>query len=132
MPAAKPSEVRPATPQKKLRQLLAAARSAQKDIDEIAGGMGEEIKTAVEKHHLHRKAFNVVKMADRMEPEKLADFLDNLEHYLEVSGLNERAASAPRLGMGDEPNETAADELEQARAARRKKDFPQPEGEAAE
>ena len=95
--AAKAADLRPITPQKKLRELLASHRAAKNDIDEIAGGLGSEIKTAVEKNHLHRKAFRVVLQADRMEPEKLADFLDNLDHYLEISGLRARAASAPKF-----------------------------------
>jgi hypothetical protein len=130
--AAKPSETRHAISAKKLKDLLKDARAAQQDIDAIAGTLGESIKKAVEKNYLHRKAFNVVKSADRMEPAKLRDFLDCLDHYLDISGLRERAASAPSLPMGgDDQNENEADELEQARA-KRDKPFPQPHGQAAE
>lgn len=140
-PATNPNG-REVTSGKKLKSLLASCRSTQNDITELAGTLGEEIKTAVEKHHLHKKAFNVCKMADRMEPEKLAEFLEQLEHYLEATGLNDRARSAPRMEMGDgngaDPTENEADEAEQDKAAKRKsgrgnvRAFPQPVGEAAE
>lgn len=128
----------PATSGKKLKSLLASARSTQSDITELAGTLGEEIKTAIENNHLHRKAFNIVKGLDRMEPEKLRECWEHLEHYMEAAGLNERIASAPRLTMGeggDDPTELEADEAEQDKAAKRKgnvRAFPQPTGEAAE
>lgn len=134
----KPSELREVISEKKLRSLLASARSAQKDIDEIAGGIGSEIKQAVEKSHLHRKAFAVIKTLDRMEPEKLADFLDNFEHYLEISGLNERAKSV--IGMDLTSGEETEDEDggKPARKPRGKgkksnvEAFPLPQQQAAE
>lgn len=105
----KPSEVRLAISESKLKALLGSTRRAQAEITEISGGMGSEIKTAVEKHHLHRKAFRVVAQADRMEPDKLRDFLDCLDHYLDISGLRDRAASAPAMnfeqGDGEEGDE---------------------------
>lgn len=139
-PATNPNG-REVTSGKKLKSLLASCRSTQNDITELAGTLGEQIKSAVENHHLHKKAFNVCKMADRMEPEKLAEFLEQLEHYLEATGLNERAASAPRMDMGaaGEQTENEADEAEQDKAAKRNKGargnvraFPAPVGEAAE
>jgi hypothetical protein len=129
----KSTEIHPQISQKRLRSLLATNRKVQNDITEIAGGLGSEIKEAVETHHLHRKAFNVVKMCDRMEPEKLADFLDHLEHYLEISGMNERAASAPQLSVvaGTDHEEGEDGEPEEP-AGRRGRGFPPPSGVAAE
>ena len=101
----------------KLHSLMKSARTAQKDIQEIAGGLGAEIKAAVENNHLHRKAFSVVKAGDKMEPEKLAEFLAHLNFYLEASGLRKRAASAPRLEVEGGGKVTP---------------FPQPHGIAAE
>lgn len=118
-PGALPAGSKPAINQKKLRSLLSSARSAQADITEIAGGMGEAIAKAVENDHLDRKAFNMVRALDKLEPDRLADVLENFEHYLDISGLNERAASAPRLPIGEEDgdhNESEADEREQDRA----------------
>ncbi len=94
---AKPSEVSEHISERKLKQLMKDARTAYRDTREIAGGLGQKIASAIEHDHLHRKAFNVCKSADRMEPEKLAEFLDALDLYLDMSGLRERAASAPRL-----------------------------------
>jgi hypothetical protein len=108
--AATESDVRPAISQRKLRELMSSARKAQNNISEISGGLGSEIKLAVEKNHLHRKAFRIIVQADRMEPEKLADFFDCLDHYRDISGLNERAASAERLPMPEgEADEEEAD-----------------------
>ena len=41
----------------KLRALLSSARKASEDCAEITGAHGEEVKTAIEKHHLDRLAF---------------------------------------------------------------------------
>lgn len=132
--AAKPSEVRSATTQRKLRALLASARSAQNNINEIAGGLGSEIKTAVEKDFLHRKAFNVCKQADRMEPEKLRDFLDCLDHYLDISGLRDRASKVQPLDLRDpeENDDDEGDEPAKTRGRKKAKPFPNPKGEASE
>lgn len=98
----KPSDVKPAITQKKLRALMSSARSVQKDVSSLVGTHREQIADAVENHHLHKGAFAVIKRLDRLEPEKLADFLDCLDHYRDISGLDDRAASAPKLAMGDE------------------------------
>jgi hypothetical protein len=98
---ATPSEVSEQISERKLKQLIKDARTAYKDTRAIAGDFGQKIASAVEHDHLHRKAFSVAKTADRMEPEKLAEFLDALDYYLDASGLRERAASAPRMEMGD-------------------------------
>lgn len=97
--AAIPSEVSPQIGKNKLRGLLRAANDAHKDQREIAGGLGQKIADAVENEHLHKKAFATLRMADRMTPEKLADWWDTLQLYMDLSGLAERAASAPRLRL---------------------------------
>lgn len=128
--AVKPSEVRAAISQKKLRSLLATAKRTQNDISELAGGLGAEVKDAVENHYLHRKAFNVCKQADRMEAEKLADFLDSLDHYLDISGLRDRASKVQRMNFG--VAEEAEDEGEDEGGDRNVRAFPPPRGVAAE
>lgn len=85
--------------QKKLRQLLKDAGAAYKDGREIAGGIGQKIANAIEHDHLHKKAFATIRALDRMTPEKLADYMDTLLYYYEISGLEERAKSAPRLSL---------------------------------
>ena len=94
---AKPSEAEPQIGQKKLRSLLKAATDADKDQREIAGGINGRIADAVENDHLHKKAFSEIRKRARMTPEKLADYVDTLELYMDMSGLTERAKSAPRL-----------------------------------
>ncbi len=39
-----------------------------------------------------------------MEPEKLKRWLEDFEHYLDISGLQARADSAPDLALGEEDN----------------------------
>jgi hypothetical protein len=110
--AIKLAEVTEQISERKLRQLLKDKRTAYKDMREISGDLGQKIGQAIEHDHLHRKAFSVIAMADRMEPEKLAEFFDALDCYRAASGLNERAASAPRMDMGDnvEPFPSAAEQ----------------------
>ncbi len=107
---AEPSETSEQIGERKLRQLIKDARTAYKDVREIAGSFGAKVASAVEHDHLHRKAFSVCKTADRMEPEKLAEFLDALDYYLDASGLRERATSAPRMPMGDNIEEFPGNE----------------------
>ena len=94
-------EVRQVTSARKLRELLGSARSTASDISELSGGLGSEINTAVEKNHLHRKAFRAAVAEDRMEPEKLAEYYEQLDYYRDVLGLTERAKNAPKLPMGE-------------------------------
>lgn len=129
--AAKPSEVRSAITQAKLRSLLKSARVAQKDINQIAGDLGAEVKNAVDKDYLHRKAFSVCKTADRMEPEKLADFLDCLDHYLDISGLRDRASKVQRMDFGSGEDGEDDGEGEEA-AGTNVEPFPAPTSVAAE
>ncbi len=118
-----PTDDRKKTSAAKLRDLRTAGRAAQNDISEIAGGLGSTIKEAVEKNHLHRKAFAVIKAGDKMEPEKLAEYLYHLDYYLEASGLRARAATAPAMIPHD-------DEAEEPQTNVRP--FPMPAGIAAE
>lgn len=128
----KPSEVLQAISAAKLRSLLKDGRATQADIQEIAGTFGNAVKSAVENHHLHRKAFAHIRALDRMEPEKLADYMAHFEHMYEISGLRERAESAQRLPMGDDQTELEADEAEQERTGKGRGGprLVQPNGEA--
>ena len=114
-----PSQVLKSITQKKLKQLLASARSTKADVDEIVGTHREQIAEAVEKNNLHKGAFAMVKRLDRLEPGKLADWIDYLEHYLDISGLYDKAATAPRLPVGDGASEEAgeAENVHQLHAA---------------
>lgn len=107
--AAKPSEVKKMISGAKLKNLMAAKRSAKKDTAEISGQVGQMIRDAQENNHLHRKAFGTICQLDPMESEKVRDYLDHLDYYLDVSGIRKRADAAPRLPMGDGPGEDDVD-----------------------
>lgn len=117
---AKPSEVKKMISGAKLKNLMAAKRSAKKDTAEISGQVGQMIRDAQENNHLHRKAFGTICQLDAMEPEKIRDYLDHFEYYLDVSGIKKRAEAAPRLPMGDEPggDDDEGDETESSNVAR--------------
>lgn len=108
----KPSEDIGITPANKLKSLLKKAKDTSRDTRELSGSLGQAVANAVEHDHLHRKAFNIVKTLNAMEPEKLAETMYHLEHYLEVSGINERVAKVGRLDLGDQREDT--DEAEGA------------------
>lgn len=127
--AAKPSEVRKAISQKKLRSLLASARSTKADVDEIVGGHRSEIADAVERNFLHKGVFATIKRLDRMEPEKLAEWRDTFDHYWDISGLDDRAKSAPAMQFEEVDD---VDNQESGKGAKNVKPFPQPRSEAAE
>src|SRR5579859_92154 len=112
---------RPAISQQKRESLMATARGAKKDIAEISGSLGEQIKTAVENNHLNRKVFRQIVALDRMEPATLRRWLEDFEHYLDISGLQARADSAPELPIAGE--EDGEDNV---------KPFPSPTSVAAE
>jgi predicted alpha/beta-fold hydrolase len=99
--AAKPSDVTKVISTNKLKNLLKEKRAAKKDTAEIAGALGQKIANAVESDHLHRKAFNVISQLDMMEAEKIRDFLDNFEYYLDVSGIKERADAVNPMDLGE-------------------------------
>lgn len=98
---AKPSEVRRMIPQPALRTLLNTCKRLSGKASEITGELGQEISTAANRHNFNRKAFNVIRMLDKMEPEKLADFVDEFAYMMDVSGLDKRAASVQRLDIDD-------------------------------
>lgn len=90
----------PVISKKKLGDLLKDARAISADIKEQAGTLGQQVKEAVENNHLHRKAFTAVRGLDKMEPEKLAEFFYHFDRYLDMTGLRERAATAPNFWEG--------------------------------
>lgn len=101
--AAKPSDFRPVIAKGKLNELLYKARTTRNDTSELSGQLGKAVSEAVEKNHLNRKAFNIIKGLDRMrqDPEKLADVLEAVEHYLDISGLQAVADKVQKLPFGE-------------------------------
>ena len=121
----------------KVKALLRAADKMQEDVNTLTSDFAQEIKDA-KKQGIHKKAFGHLKTLNRMTPESLREYLHHFNHYMDVSGLNDRAASAPVLPMGEED----ADEEEQpdgnpategaTRRGRNVRPFPRPVGEASE
>ncbi len=107
---ADPSETSEQISERKLRQLIKDKRTAYKDMREIAGGIGAKVRSAVEHDNLDTWAFNICTRLDRMENEKIAAKLDALDYYLDATGMRERAASAPRMPMGDNIEEFPGNE----------------------
>ena len=111
--AVKPSEVLTMITPKVLASILALDKRTKTAQSELAGELGQKIANACERFGTNRKALGVIRQLNRMEPEKLADFLDHLDYMLDISGLEDRAAQVQRLPMGDAPgddDEGGADE----------------------
>lgn len=109
-PAAAPVEpsggpVRQLISENNLKTLLRRVESYKKQTDTTVGQLREEIANAVETKHLHKGAFAFIRKCRNMTPEKLSEFLDHVDHYLEVSGENDRADSVGRLPLNDGPGE---------------------------
>ena len=64
------------------------------------------VAAVTEKYHLDKKMLSWIRQLAKMSPETLADKLAHFEYLLDVSGLNDRAKSAQRLGLGDEGGAT--------------------------
>jgi hypothetical protein len=101
----KPGEVKQMISAGRLKKLLAAKRSTKKDVGELNGTLGQLLREAQENHNLHRKAFAVAHTLDMMENEKIRDFLDHLEYYLDISGIQKRADSVMKMDLSGEEGE---------------------------
>lgn len=80
--------------------LLTTARTADTNVEAIREGLAA---AAAAVPGLQRKAFGWIRQLDRMAAEDLHDFMGHFLRYYDVTGLAARAASAPRLPTGDEP-----------------------------
>jgi hypothetical protein len=94
--------------QNKLNALLRSARSTQASVTELTGALGQQIANAIEDNHLHRKAFNMVKGLDKMEPEALAQTMHWFRKYYEMAGLVERENTVNTMAFGPGPAEPEA------------------------
>lgn len=109
--AGSPETTTQVIPEKRLRALLKDARATKSNIAEISGAHGDAVKTAIDKHHLHRKAFSIAKQLDGMETERLNVCLAHLDYYLDAGGIRERAGQVQTLPYdGDEEVEETATE----------------------
>ena len=103
--AVKPGEVLQMVPEKPLLALLALDKRTKKQQSELAGEIGQKVGEICERYGTNRKALSVIRTLNRMEPEKLADFLDHFDYLLDVSGLEKRAADVQRLPLNEPAGE---------------------------
>lgn len=133
---AKAQAARPVIGQGKLRELMRMAKSVRTDTAEIRGEYGAAVKEAVDNHHLNRKVLRVLVDLERMSPENLKVFLEDLEHGLDISGLQQRADSVPAFdfkpesGKGEDGGEDGETEAVADKGTVRP--FPRPHSVAAE
>lgn len=98
-----------------LKKLMRSCASLKGEADSITGTLREKIAYSVEHHYLDKSVFALIRRLDKMEPEKLLIFLENFDHYLDISGLNARADSVGKLPLDakaeteEEGGETEAD-----------------------
>lgn len=101
-----PGPVRQVPTQKQIKDLLRDTANFKAEADAATGSLREKIAYAVKNQHLHAKAFAEVRKCSKMSPEKLAEYLDHLEHYMEVSGNYARANAVQQLPL-EEPDSPA-------------------------
>lgn len=95
--------------QNDLKNLLRRCTTDANQIGTINGTLRERIADAVEKKHLDKKAFALLRRLDKMENEDLATFWDNFLAYMDMAGLNERIESVGKLPL-PEPTEKENEE----------------------
>lgn len=105
----KPSEVLTMVPKGPLMSVLNLDKRTKKQQAELGGELGSKVGDMCERYGTNRKALGVVRMLNRMEIEKVADFLDHLDYLLDVSGLEEAANKVQRLPLNEKGEEEADD-----------------------
>ena len=115
--AVSPSEVLTMIPAKRLASILTLDRKTKKATSELAGELGSEIAAVCEKYGTNRKALGMIRVLNRMEPEKLAAFLDHFDYLLDVSGLEKRAESFQRLPLSEPETEVDTETKSESESA---------------
>jgi hypothetical protein len=95
--AAKPSDVTTLISAKELKTLLKRDIDIRDEIGELVGALREKIAYAVEKNHLDKDAFALVKKFKKWKPEKLAAVWPVLLVYMEMVGLMQEIDSVQSL-----------------------------------
>lgn len=114
-PAAEPtesvkgSEVTGMITKSVLASILTLDKKTKRQQSELAGDIGSAVAKAVERFGTNRKALGIIRTLNRMEPEKLADFLDHFDYMLDISGLEDRAAAVQKLPMAGEAEDEAGE-----------------------
>jgi hypothetical protein len=94
----------------RLKALIKAGDDAKTQTSEINGAFGSRVNEAVDKHGLDKTAFRIVRQLNRLSPEKLNSTLPNLLAYIDDLELEDKAASAPGLGIEGEGEEASEEE----------------------
>ncbi len=92
------------------RKLVKALQNAVAEKDEAVATIGGLISSAVEKKHLHKKAFAMYRGIARLSDAHLATVLAHFDHYREIGGLDERASKQQEMFARPEVGETEDDE----------------------
>lgn len=96
-----------------IKRLLKSGEEMKEAVDGLVGSHREEIKNAVDKSHLNKTAFAMVKKLYGIKSnETLAMIYDHFIEYLAMSGVLARIESVQNLPFGDE-KETEDQETEQ-------------------
>lgn len=102
--AANPSEVRKAVSAKTLKDLLRRSNERRDAIGEISGAQSEEVRAIIERYGTNRQALRLIMSLAGKKPEQLRNFIDDFDHLWDISGLKDKADSAPSLGL-EQPGE---------------------------
>lgn len=93
-----------------LKSLLRSDDGYKEKIDGLTGELRETIGNAVEKKHLDKAAYALLKKFHRIKSnEKLASLWDTLQAYMDLSGVMKRIESVAPLPLGDEAAAAGAD-----------------------
>lgn len=101
------------TSQRALVALLTADDNYKGKIDKLTGELREEIGNAVEKKHLHKQAYAMVKKLYRIKSnEELHDLWYTFMDYAEKIGIVKRVESVQGLPLQDDGDEEGDAEIE--------------------
>jgi hypothetical protein len=102
------------TPATTVKSLATAFDQMQTKSQRARGDYGEQVAEAVEKKHLHKRAWAAVQKERKMEPGELNEFYAHQDYYREKLGLLELAESAPPLDLEDEDDDNVVEMREAA------------------
>lgn len=111
---AKPSETTLLIGEKNLRKLLRDDAGIKSQVDELVGTLREKIGHAVDKQHLNKKVYALLKPWYRMSEDQLADYWPVFLFYMEASGLMAKIdeATEGRLPLGDDAEDSNVTRLQ--------------------
>ncbi|MDO8534112.1 MAG: hypothetical protein Q7S17_05145 [Xanthobacteraceae bacterium] len=96
---------------KTMTALLKQDDNYKDKIDGIVGELRETIGNAVEKKHLDKAAYALLKKFHRIKSnEELANLWDTLQAYMDMTGVMKRIESVPSLPLDGKNNEAEAED----------------------